>query len=167
MNDKITTITSSETTAHPATQPAVNKQPAPQPYPSDTARRNSGSWYLRLTHGDLLQRLILLSSLQVPCMVYTPKTETMPHTGKIHPITDAEPTSFPWLINDIASPLAHGDTYSIWVVGTSAEDCDGNNVVIEIYNCARALVARLFSLPDSRTQAIWQDVFGNPTLAAA
>jgi hypothetical protein len=29
------------------------------------------------------------------------------------------------------------------------------------------LVARLFSLPDKQTQAIWQDVLGNPTLAAA
>ncbi|QFY41289.1 hypothetical protein F6R98_00540 [Candidatus Methylospira mobilis] len=167
MNDKISTITSTEMTAHPATQPALNNQLTAHPYPSDTARCNNSSWYLPLTPGDLLQRLILLSSLQVPCMIYTPKAETPPDACKIHSITDAESTGFPWLNNDIASSLAHGDTYSIWVVGTSAEDRDGDSVVIEIYNCARALVARLFSLPDSRTQAIWQDVFGNPTLAAA
>lgn len=89
----------------------------------------------------------------------------MQNVSKIVQSKDTDPTFCQLLNNDMTFSLARDNIHSIWLVGTSPEDSDG--VVIEIYNCARALVARLFSLPDKQTQAIWQDVLGNPSLAAA
>jgi putative heme degradation protein len=167
MNEIITASATAESGATPlsAQQPGCNNQMTHTQYPSDAINSKSGRWYLPLSPGDLLQRLTLLSNLQVPCMIYMPKAGTMQNLCEITPPPETDHASFQLLDNDITFSLSRDSMHSIWLVGSDPSDSDG--VVIEIYNCARALVARLFSLPDKQTQAIWQDVLGNPSLAAA